>query len=206
MALRLLIVFLILAVPLELPGCGPFLPEALFHLTGRPEAPADFARGQLGILQPTYERLYQVIAYRHLSGVGISEAEAQAVSPGPREAVMGPGPGEPGNPWLAARNQVPGVSPLREIDAYRQVKKEGYFDTYLNCNDDAFRTAASTLSRIRQTGAAADWIAAQDVVFSDCSKGDTIPQPTAEPQLRADRAYQIASAKFYSEQIGRAHV
>lgn len=62
MALRLLIAFLILAVPLELPGCGPFLPEAVFHIAGRPEAPTDFARGQLGVVQPTYERLYQVIA------------------------------------------------------------------------------------------------------------------------------------------------
>ena len=41
MALRLLIAVLILAVPVELPGCGPFLPEALFHRTRGPEAPAE---------------------------------------------------------------------------------------------------------------------------------------------------------------------
>ena len=197
MALRLLIAVLILAVPVELPGCGPFLPEALFHLTAGPEAPAEFARGHLGIVLPTYERRYQVIAYRYLSGVGLNDAERRAILPSPR-------PMADTNPWLVARNRAPGVTPLRQLDPYRQVKKEGYFDTYLNCNDDAFRTAAATLERIQPTGAAAEWIAAQDVVFSNCSQGATIPQPASNPLLRADRAYQIASAKFYSEQYDAA--
>jgi hypothetical protein len=204
MALRVLIALLILAVPLELPGCGPFLPEALFHLKTGPEAPKEFARGQLGVLQPTYERLYQVIAYRYLSGVGLNDAEQQAISLGRREAVLGTPPDEPGNPWLTARNSMPGTTPLKDIDAYRQVKKAGFFDTYLNCNDDAFRTAASTLQRVRAKPFAADWVAAQDMVFADCSKGADIPQPTSDPQLRPDRAYQIASAKFYSEQYDAA--
>jgi hypothetical protein len=75
---------------------------------------------------------------------------------------------------------------------------------YLNCNDDAFRTAASTLERLRAKPYAADWIAGQDMVFADCSKGAAIPAPASDPQLRADRAYQIASAKFYSEQYDAA--
>jgi hypothetical protein len=197
MALRLLIAVLILAVPVELPGCGPFLPVTLFHLTGRPEAPAEFARGQLGIVQPKYERLYQVIAYRYLSGAGLNDAERQAILPPPEPAVDT-------NPWLVARNHVSGVTPLLRLDPYRQVKKEGYFDTYLNCSDDAFRTAAATLERIQRTGAAAEWIASQDMVFSNCSQGAAIPQPASNPLLRADRAYQIASAKFYSEQYDAA--
>src|SRR5580692_1188945 len=87
MALRILIVLLILAVPLELPGCGPFLPEAQFHLPGRPEGDW-FEKGKLGILRPSYERLYQVIAYRYLAGVGLNDAEVQAIGAGRREAVM----------------------------------------------------------------------------------------------------------------------
>jgi len=204
MALRILIVLLILAVPLELPGCGPFLPEALFLLKTAPEAPKDFARGKLGVLRPTYERLYQVIAYRYLSGLPLNDSEQQATVLPRGPSLNDPAPAEPPNPWLAARNQVPGIKPLNEIDAYRQVKKEGYFDTYLNCNDDAFRTAASTLQRVRRTAGAADWIAAQDVVFADCSQGADIPQPASDPQLRPDRDYQIASAKFYSEQYDAA--
>jgi hypothetical protein len=108
------------------------------------------------------------------------------------------------NPWLVARNHVSGITPLRQLDPYRQVNRQGYFDTYLNCSDDAFRTAAATLERIQRTGAAAEWIASQDMVFSNCSQGATIPQPTSDPRLRADRAYQIASAKFYSEQYDAA--
>jgi hypothetical protein len=198
MALRLLIAVLILAVPVELPGCGPFLPEALFHLTGWPEAPADFAHGHLGILQPTYERLYQVIAYRYLSGAGLNDAERQAILRTPQPTVDT-------SPWLEARNMAPGIEPLRQLDPYRQVNINGYYlDTYLNCNDDAFRTAAATLERVQRTGAVAEWIAAQDMVFSNCSQGAAIPQAASDPRLRADRAYQIASAKFYSEQYDAA--
>ena len=204
MALRLLIVLLILAIPLELPGCGPFLPEAIFHLKVDPEAPKDFASGHLGILQPTYERLYQAIAYRYLSGVGLNTAEQQAISPGPLEAAVGSAPDEPRNPWLAVRNQVPGVQRIADIYPYREITKEGMYGSYLNCNDDAFRTVAATLQRWRGKPGEADWIASQDLVFDDCSKGAAIPPASSLPQLRADRAYQIASAKFYSEQYDAA--
>jgi hypothetical protein len=204
MALRIVIVLLILAIPLELPGCGPFLPEAVFHLKIDPEAPKEFARGDLGILQPTDERLYQAIAYRYLSGVGLNNAEQQAILPGPLEAVAGSPPDEPRNPWLAVRNQVPGVQPIADIYPYREITKEGMYGNYLNCNDDAFRTAATTLQRWRGKPSEADWIASQDLVFADCSRGAAIPVPTSDAHLRADRAYQIASAKFYSEQYDAA--
>jgi hypothetical protein len=203
MALRIFIILLILAVPLELPGCGPFIPEALFFLKVTPEAPKDFANGRLGVLQPTYERLYQVIAYRYLSSLGMNSGEQQDALPAAPPPSATPA-SEPPNAWLAARNQVAGIAPMKEIDAYRQVKKDGYFDNYLNCNDDAFRTAAATVQRLRSKPFVSDWIAAQDMVFADCSKGADIPQPASDPQLRADRAYQIASAKFYSEQYDAA--
>jgi hypothetical protein len=204
-ALRILVALLILAVPLELPGCGPFLPEALFYLKGMPEAPSDFALGQLGIVQPSYERLYKVIAYRYLSGIGLNAAEQQAVLPPPPEPPSNqPVPTVTPNPWLEARNRVPGIAPLEEIDAFRQVKKQGYFDSYLNCNEDAFRTAASTLTRLQGAPALKDWIAAQDSVFANCSNGNAVPPPASDPQLRADRAYQVASAEFYSEQYDAA--
>jgi hypothetical protein len=209
MALRLLIAILILAVPAELPGCGPFLPQALFYDPMRPDRPAEeFARGQLGIVQPTYERLYQVIAYRYLTGAGLNDAERREIfHTGPvRFPYIAMGND---NPWLAARNKVVGIKPVDYIAPFRAVEEPGHYEVYQNCNDDAFATAAATLQdRTQRFGAAApavtDWIAAQDMVFSNCSKGKTIPQPSADPRLRADRAYQIASAKFYSEQYGEA--
>ena len=206
-AIRVLIAILVLAVPAQLPGCGPFLPEALFHIPLRPEKPDDFARGRLGILQPTYERFYQVIAYRWLMGAGLNDAERQAAFTTPGVSGLQPGPYKQNvNPWLAARNRVPGIA-SQSVFPWRTINEAGVYEEYLNCNDDAFRAAAATLQdRILKLDAPAvkDWIAAQDIVFSDCSKGAEIPKPAADPRLRADRAYQIAAAKFYSRQFDAA--
>ena len=52
-----------------------------------------------------------------------------------------------------------------------------------------------------------DWLAAQDMVFTNCSEGPAIPQPLAagaDPLDRADRVYQIAAAHFYSGQLAQA--
>ena len=203
MALRILIVLLILAVPLELPGCGPFLPQALFYLPTAPESPDLFAKGELGILRPAYERKYQVVAYRYLAGIGLSSGEQQAALSPPPPDPNAPFP-DPINRWLAARNQVPNIQHVNYIYPYRNAQKEGLYFSYLNCNDDAFRTAAATLQRWRDKPGEADWIGAQDLVFSNCDKGAAIPPPSSLPELRADRAYQIASAKFYSEQYDAA--
>ena len=83
------------------------------------------------------------------------------------------------------------------------MKKDGYFVSYLNCNDDAFRAATATLARIPKS-AVVEWIAAQDAVFSDCSAGAAIPPPATDPSMRSERAYQIASAHFYAEQYDEA--
>ena len=54
----------------------------------------------------------------------------------------------------------------------------------------------------------ADWIHAQDAVFSNCDgKNVTIPRPSAADSpalLKADRAYQIASATFYARRFDDA--
>jgi len=219
MALRLLIAILILAVPAEISGCGPFEPEPLFTTTLGPVNPDQFARGELGILQPGYERFYQVIAYRHLSGVPLNDAELRAIlSPGPERLASMPSPGrvENPNPWLAARNKAPGIKRIDYIDPNRVVNDSGHFEIFENCHDDAFRTAAATLGElIGKFGATdpviADWIAAQDTVFSNCSPNvwtkkpePFIPQPAADPRLHPYSVYQIAAAKFYSRQYDEA--
>src|SRR5664279_5725090 len=153
----------------------------MFFNPSEPDLP-EFTHGQLGVLQPTYFRLYLVVAYRHLSGIGLSEAESAAIPPTDR--YMSDVTGDI-HAWVEARGAVKDAKPLpREIDPYREVKKEGFFDTYLNCNGDAFRTAAATLARIQRTGDAAEWVAAQDEVFSNCAKGATIPDSTSDPRLR----------------------
>ncbi|HKE25759.1 MAG TPA: tetratricopeptide repeat protein [Bryobacteraceae bacterium] len=209
MALRLLLVFLLLAVPLELPGCGPFLPEALFTLKLQPERPdTEFARGQLGVISPTYKRFFLTIAYRYLSGAGLNDAERAALFPPPANTAEEP---PVAKPWLDARNAVAGIKPVSDVNAYRRGFQPDSYDYFLNCGADAFRAAAGTLSqRMQQFGASspliADWIAAQDAVFDACSADKpTLPAPASDPKLRADRAYQIAAAKFYSGQYDAAH-
>jgi hypothetical protein len=96
------------------------------------------------------------------------------------------------------------------IDAYKS--NPATHDYYLNCNDDAFSTATSTLeARGARYGAGSSrlkaWLAAQDMVFQNCSQGPAIPEklPAGSEALdRADRDYQIAAAHFYSGHLGVA--
>jgi len=40
-------------------GCGPFTMEAVFVFTVHPAYPlSDYARGQIGVIQPSYARSY----------------------------------------------------------------------------------------------------------------------------------------------------
>lgn len=209
MALRLLIVFFLLVIPAELPGCGPFIPDALFTLKLQPERPeAEFAHGKLGVVSPTYKRFYLVIAYRYLSGVGLNNAERNALFPS--NPAAGSPPSMPDQLWLAVRKTVPGIKAIPFINVNRPSFDANNYDYFQNCNTDAFRVAADTLTGlIKQYGASsplvADWIAAQDTVFSNCSGTQpAIPPRASDPKLRADRAYQIAAAKFYAGQYDAA--
>ena len=205
----------ILSNPPDLSSCGPFLPTAAFTFWRSPEDPAGrFARGQLGILQPSFPRFYLIIAYRYLTGVGLNAEE--------RKALFGPEPASPSpffrqepnavQEWRNARARVTGGGAALNINPYKVINGNNYFLIYFNCNDDAFLTAAKTLDdRIRQLGlqssAVKEWVAAQDQVFSNCSEGHSIPAPldsTAPALMRADRAYQIAAANFYTGDLEAA--
>ncbi|HKW98245.1 MAG TPA: hypothetical protein VJN43_10965 [Bryobacteraceae bacterium] len=213
-ALLLLVLAASLCDPPELSSCGPFIPQAVFTPARMPEATDAYAHGQLGVLQPGYTRIYLVIAYRYLAGIGLNDAE--------RKALFGPGPQmesqwsaqQPAavERWLAARTKVAGAGPAPKIDVFRQIRKQGYFSYYLNCSSPAFDTAVATLEdRARKFGAASPevktWLAAQDQVFANCSGAPAIPTPLdagAHSLARADRAYQIAAANFYASDLERA--
>src|SRR5262249_50254661 len=82
----------------------------------------------------------------------------------------------------------------------------GEYENVLNCQDDAFRTAVSTLHRLVERHGAASapaksWVRAQDQVFSNCSGRDiSITEPADDPE----RAYQVAAAKFYAGKLDDA--
>jgi hypothetical protein len=195
-------------------ACGPFGRYAIFSYDKHPDFPLEnFARGQLGVLQTDYARSYLYVAYRYMAGSGFSAPEQQALVSLWRERFAydweNKADGDKGA-WLTARKKVKGVGADPEITIYRETGKEQY-DSFLNCPGSAFETAAHTLEeRVKQFGADSpevkDWLQAQDKVFSNCASGENIPESTTSqsPVIRADRAYQIATAKFYAMKFDEA--
>ncbi len=191
-------------------ACGPFSLEAIFAFTVHPEFPLEkFAGGELGVLQPTLARSYLVVAYRLLGTARFSAREREDLLSLWKERLdLSPSEGDNSWPsaWVTVRQTVPGVSPAGQLEIYRHREKPNQFETYVNCQKDAFETAAHTLSeRIKTFGAGSEvireWVAAQDSVFANCSEGQHLPPPPpagAAPVIRADRAYQMAAANFYA--------
>jgi hypothetical protein len=234
MARRILCVTLIASLTLLLfaPGtsvraCGPYFSEAIFTYRLHPDFPlANFASGQLGLLQPTYAPSYLVVAYRTMNGGALTDAERQSV-----EALwlsrLGLSPfaamqeNDVSKVWLAARAKYAATKGPETIDVYRDPPKiEGssdYEPAFVNCLPDAFTTAAKTLEdRAVAWGAKSDalgnWIATQDAVFAQCptpeEKKPAIAAPplpqNAPPLLQKDRDYQLASLSFYATDFDAA--
>jgi len=190
-------------------ACGPFTMSSIFTFKAHPEYPLEqFAQGRIGIVQPNYARSYLYVAYRYFNGAEFRPTEQQALvdlwkdrldfrwTPGDENWIKG---------WQTARQKLlTGAPPA--IDVYRAREKPNQFESYLNCQQDAFETAVITLAD-RTTKLGADnpalkqWVEAQDQVFANCSEGQHVPvalPSDADAALRADRDYQIAAANFYS--------
>src|SRR5882672_241555 len=206
-------------LPYPTQACGPFFTDAIFVYTKHPDFPLEsFAAGKLGVLRPSYARSYLVAAYRNLSGKSLSDVEAKGIKSlwddrlnlswelHDEEWIKA---------WVEARKRVPGVTVPPEIKAFRNREKPHEYESYLNCQQDAFDNAVATLNdRIKQLGADSpgvkSWVAAQDLVFANCSEGKHMPAeasteaPDLPPLLRVDRAYQIAAANFYAGSFDEA--
>src|SRR5579871_5266041 len=94
------------AVPFAVFACGPFFEPEVFVPAMRPEKPALFATGQLGVLQPGYSRADKVVAFRYLQGGRLSaEEKAAYVSPPQQDDfIYGADQSElPVSQWLKAR-------------------------------------------------------------------------------------------------------
>jgi hypothetical protein len=197
-------------------ACGPFTLEAIFVHTVHPGFPLErYAAGHVGVVQPSYARSYLYVAYRYLSGGSFSAAEQKALTELWKErlGLEGPAAGDDEwtKSWLAARKKVVAQDPA-PISVYRSREKPNEYESYLNCQKDAFDTAIATLEqRIAKYGAestqAKTWVEGQDQVFSNCGGGSSIPAQLpgdADALARADRAYQIAAANFYSTNLDEA--
>jgi hypothetical protein len=214
-----LIVSVTFVRPQRTQACGPFFTDAIFVYSKHPDLPFEkFADGKLGVLQPNWARSYLVAAYRNLAGISLSESEAKAIK-GVWDDRLNLGWESNDDQWIKkwteARKKVPGLAPPPEIKAYRNREKPHEYESFLNCQQDAFENAEATLNeRIKVIGADSlgvkSWVAAQDLVFANCSEGQHIPAsasaeaPDLPPVIRADRAYQIAAANFYATNLDEA--
>jgi hypothetical protein len=197
-------------------ACGPFVPEPVFAHAEHPDYPlARYASGRLGVLQPTYDLPWLVLAWRTLQGLPLTPAQQAAVVDLGRAHALQQGEYAAETPdgledWRkaaaaarAAAAACPGGAPPEaEVRTSHPTAKDAY-ETYENCLPDAFETAARTLADRgkRDACAAADWLRAQDVVFANCGgDGPMLPEPApagAPDWLAQDRAYQRAAALFY---------
>src|SRR6202521_4538974 len=208
-----------LLLPQSSQACGPFFTDAIFVYTKHPDFPLErFAKGQLGVLRPGYARSYLFAAYRNLPNAALSDAEEAALKSLWEDRLNNSWDSNDEawiKKWLDARSKVPGLSAPPQLHAYRNREKPHEYETYLNCQQDAFENAAATLGeRIKTFGADSpvinSWVYAQDLVFANCSEGRHIPTydppeaPNRPPLLSADRAYQIAAANFYAGSFDEA--
>jgi hypothetical protein len=205
---------LILSVSFFLPqptqACGPFFSDAIFVYSKHPDLPFEnFASGKVGILEASWARSYLVAAYRNISGNSLSPNEVKAIKSLWDDRLNNNWESHVDDAikrWDEARKKVPGVSAQTTLDAYRNREKPHEYESFLNCQQDAFENAETTLSeRIKRFGADSagvrDWVSAQDKVFANCKEGKQTPEPASADQdqlIRADRAYQIAAANFYA--------
>lgn len=190
---------------------GPLAYEARFWSRSSPGPSLDdLVAGHLGILDVGQDAELLIVAYRHLTDVGVGPA-----SQGRLRAALGapaPVPWEATGlvMWLEARRRVPGAPEIGWFMTERAIERVEATYTYTeyrpNCQPDAFVTAARTLTeRADRFGAEApavrEWLNGQDRVFELCQKGDEPPPEldTTWPEwLRRDREYQIAAAHFYA--------
>jgi hypothetical protein len=203
-------------------ACGPdFFPD-VFVRQLRPDKPKEFAAGKLGVLLPTYPRADLAVAFRYLNGGSLSANEQKAYQPTESyyeilnderdyaEHANDAKQADPAEQWAAVRAKYAALAPKVEKDATVEMIQpdgsiaENYFS---NCLDDAFVRATSTLQARASTWGEkspelAEWLKGQDTVFRNCNgKPYFLPAavpPNASALLKADRAYQIAAAKFYS--------
>jgi hypothetical protein len=190
---------------------GPLAYEARFWTSWSPgPSVADLVAGNLGILDLGQDAELLIVAYRHLTDLGVGPASQgrlraalEAPAPVPWEAT---GMVQ----WLEARRRVPGAPEIGWFMTERAIERVEATYTYTeyraNCQTDAFVTAARTLEdRVNRFGAESpavrEWLNGQDRVFELCQRGDEPPSEldaTWPEWLRQDREYQIAAAHFYA--------
>ena len=192
-------------------ACGPEYLTPIFVFKTSPDLPfTDYVKGNIGIVQPSFGSKTLLIAYRYLNGGAFTGYEQQSLV----EALDGTAPEQNQDAaikaWIATRKEF--VSENEKLPQLYAERKNGGYDFFPNCAGNAFEVATETLKNRASTYGnndpnVRDWIAAQDIVFTNCEGGNSIPAEASAGQpewLRQDRDYQIAAALFYSTQFDEA--
>jgi hypothetical protein len=122
---------ILLQSPMSL-ACGPFTLSSVFTFVAHPEYPLDrYARGEMGVVQPSYARSYLYVAYRYFNGGTFSTAEQEALvelwkdrlelrwSPGDENWVKS---------WQEARQKVV-AGPAPALDVYRNREEPKQYES-----------------------------------------------------------------------------
>ena len=197
--------------------CGPFFPVAIYSYWNHPDLPLKkFAQGNLGILQTSLANSYLVVAYRYLSNLPLDPSEQNAVVGLWHQRLSSNPENIDTKEWLAVRNTIPGVKKMTSNDFNTYANQPGDYQSYQNCSQSAFHTAATTLKeRINKYGIDSKdvrlWVENQDQVFQNCGgekNGNVIlpqnPGANADKLAQQDFAYQTAAANFYAGKLGTA--
>lgn len=195
-------------------SCASWSYEAFYWTHHPDDATGPFLKGRLGVILPSFDTFYQVVAYRYLSKNALSESEIEAaramIEQHDKREDIGCAEADQSE-WIAARKRALGDSGQtdKDVSIETQANTLGAVPIAVcNIQSDAFVTAAKTLNSLvtkygAKSAAVTDWVAAQDQVFSnnDPSK-PSIPSPLsgADKLLQQHRSYQIAAAHFYAMQ------
>ena len=148
-----------------------------------------YADGQLGVLLPTYDRVYLYPAWRSIM-LGHAGLAKHPTAPGSMSRAVGyfvegwwidpKDLKQPGGRWIAASD---GVQHQQEQGdrGLGIAKTNADFSSYLNCPPAAFTFAVETLQRLQKQPDAtpqrlADWVQAQREVFTFCAYSPAAPQ------------------------------
>jgi hypothetical protein len=205
---------LAISAPSGLDSCAISGPSPVFATSQRPaNLQKEFLKGRIGVLRRTYGQRYLIGAFRILSGSPLTQAEVESLYGSPSANAYPPFASPGLDKWIAARNALPGLETSPRVDHYKTVTMNGLLYSFVNCQQDAFFTAAATLANLSRTWGRGDakaheWARAQDQVFANCSGKEAVipasPEANLDPLLAAHRRYQIAAALFYSGQFRKA--
>jgi hypothetical protein len=198
-------------------ACGPSFVLPVFAMDTRPEQFENFAKGNVGIIHPTFNRSALFVAYREFNNLPFSDKEQADLVRNWRAEYDNTDANEDSkntaiNNWIAARKKIA----INEVEPkiYTDRTNPDSYSSFFNCTAGAFDNATKTLdARLEKTKAddatLKDWLRGQDQVFANCSEAKDLPNAVAADApdwLKADRDYQIAAAHFYATQYDDAKI